>query len=696
MIRRWQLLILMPVLLLGSACARLRDQASTAGLPAVADGIADVVPLQSPAEKPPTAVPPTVPPQITAVVPSPTATKSAITATPAPRAEATTAAATPENAEADDFLQASAPQRDDVRLAVAFKGLGREQATATAAPPPAQIGDSQDFFIGNVDANTVSAVPAVLRGIGRYAYYWYDEGPGSTVPEADDLAATVAAFDAIYEDIERLFGDGTPEDDPPVHIVHASPLVLCAVDESTLDQCGLAGYFSSRDRLPRTVNAQSNEREMFVMNASQIGRETYLDVLAHELRHLIEARYDPSEADWVVEGSAMLAAQLAGYDDSAQWRGNLYLSEPDLQLNTWSETDRLPHYGQGYLLSRFLFDRLGEDAYRELATSPADGLLALDEVTGQPGYGLRLWQDWLVAMALASDQTGVPEQFGWDGPPLDRVGTVEITSTPYRRETDVKQFAADYYDLPSSGTYQVQFEGAQDVALLPAAPPSGSHMWYALRTNFANPRLTRTLDLRDVSSATLEYDAYLDVEQGYDFAYVSVSTDGGDTWQPLAADGMQGLVGEDDPSLSAMAERFYTGRLQLWVSERVDLSPFAGQVIDLRFEYITDPILTYGGFAIDNIRVPEIGFADDVESDLPGWTAEGFVRAPAVLSQPWHLWLITFGAEGVQAEALAPDSDGRLAIDVSAVAGEPAPMLIVAAHAPQTLEPAAYRLELND
>ncbi|MEZ4518436.1 MAG: hypothetical protein R3C44_17000 [Chloroflexota bacterium] len=119
--------------------------------------------------------------------------------------------------------------------------------------------------------------------------------------------------------MKKLIGslaDGTPEDDPPVHIVHVSPLSLCDVTETTADQCGLAGYFSSRDRLPLAANNRSNEREMFVMNATQIGRDSYLDVLAHELRHLIEARYDSSDADWAVEGSAMLAEELIGYDDS--------------------------------------------------------------------------------------------------------------------------------------------------------------------------------------------------------------------------------------------------------------------------------------------------------------------------------------------------------------------------------------------
>lgn len=673
--------IFLILLIIASGCVAPRNETAVTLTPlsvvvaAPADVVAETSPTSTPLPAPPvastTAEPPAAPPA---------------TSVPA------TATAVPES----DPLEGTAPQRDDVRLAIAFKGLSAVQATPTAEPPPPQIGDRAEFNIGNVDVNTVSVVTAVLQGVGRHAYYWYDEGVGGVVPDPGDLADTLAAFDAIYEDVDGRFGDGTPADDPPVHIVHVSPLALCDVELTTVDQCGLAGYFSSRDRLPAAVSPRSNEREMFVMNAMQIGREAYLDVLAHELRHLIEARYDPSEADWAVEGSAMLAAQLAGYDDSAQWRGNLFLSDPDLQLNTWSDSNTLPHYGQGYLLSRFLYDHLGPDGYRALATSSADGFAALDEYSGQPGYGLALWQDWLAAMALASDQTGVPERFQWLGPPLERVATLEISTLPYRLETTVNQFAADYYDLPSSGAYQIEFQGEVTTPLLPTTAPSGTQVWYALRTNFANPRLTRTVDLSEVTRATLEYSAYVDIEQGYDFAYVSVSEDGGTTWQPLAGAGMQGADGQDDPSESAVADRFYSGRLQRWIPEQIDLSDYAGQVIDLRFEYITDPILTYGGFALDDIRIPEIDFADDAEAEVAGWTAEGFVRVPLTVEQLWHLWLITFADEGVQVEALVPDGAGQLVVPVTALAGEHAPMLVVATHAPQTLETAGYRLAVEN
>ena len=114
----------------------------------------------------------------------------------------------------------------------------------------------------------------------------------------------------------------------------------------------------------------------------------------------------------------------------------------------------------------------------------------------------------------------------------------------------------------------------------------------------------------------------------------------------------------------------------------------------LRFEYVTDPILTYGGLAIDDIAIPEIGFIDDVESDDSSWLAEGFVRATALLPQNWHLQLITFDEEGLNVQELVTNQDGELSFPLEPLDSTRQPILIVAASAPTTLEPAEYELKI--
>lgn len=62
----------------------------------------------------------------------------------------------------------------------------------------------------------------------------------------------------------------------------------------------------------------------------------------------------------------------------------------------------------------------------------------------------------------------------------------------------------------------------------------------------------------------------------------------------------------------------------LWMPQTVDLSPYAGGTILLRFESLRVPGIEDSGIAIDNIAIPEIGFSDDAERGVQGWTLYGW------------------------------------------------------------------------
>ncbi len=643
-----------------------------------------------PAERPPGVTPPpTAPPPTAGSVP---ATTPPTPAAPATSAVSSSDAATAQQATARELAEIAPPFRDDVALAAAYRGA--DPAATPRPPDDLAVGTIEPFYIGNVDDNTISQIEATLAGVGDNAYFWFDSGPGGVEPDPAALAGVVAQFDEIYEAMFALFGRAGPAGGR-VHIVHASPGALCL----SADQCGLAGYFSGSDELPRSVNPWSNERPMFVMNARQFGGGSYLPVLTHELRHMLGESYDRGKEDWFVEGGATLAEDLMGFTASPQLRGALFLQNPDQQLNSWPDENTIPYYGQGYLVNRFLYDRLGAELYQEFLLSPRPGLSAVDDVAARHGLALTgegLWLDWLAAMAL-NDHPDAPEPYRWQGPELGPVEMEIVNSLPATFDATVGQYAADYYELPEDGSYAIDFTGVATVPLLGSPAPSGAHFWYAQRANTSNPRLTRAFDLRGVESATLRYQVYADIELGYDFAYVAVSTDGGQRWQALAADGMQGLAPEDDPSDVALADRFYTGRTRRWIAETVDLTPFAGQEVLLRFEYVTDPIKTFGGFAIDDIAIPEIGYADNAETADDGWLAEGFTRATAELPQAWQLQLITFDEAGRPAvERLPVSAEGTLfAYPVEALPGARRPILIVSATAPETLQAAVYRLSVH-
>ena len=691
-------LIWLAALLLGTGCVQFRAPLGAGELAApVSEAVAAAAfTAVAPTRSLPT---PTPPLRLTPGGAAPTATATAVPTVSPPAPPAPTAVIAPEQTVAAVLAQAIPPVRDDVRLALAYRGLA--PPPAPAAPPtdaPLAVGARERFNVPDVVNNVTNAIEAELLAVSDHAYFWFDTGPGVERPDAAVLADAAARFDAIYAQVVFYFGqEASPglDGDPRLHIVHASPVALCGVSVRDLDGCALAGLVNTVDLLPVEVDPRSNAREMFVMNARRFGGDYYLGVLAHEFRHLIEDRYDKAGADWEKEGSATLAAHLLGLPGGGVERGNAFLANPDQQLNSWREANTGPYYGQGYLLNRYLFDQVGVDVYRDFAVSPLPGLLAVDAVAQANGLALTgesLWLDWLAALAI-HDHPQAPPRYRFENTGLNTAAAAPVDAPPAAFTTTVHQYAADYYELPAEGGYTLTFEGAARVPLLEAPPAAGEWLWVAQRANYSNPRLTRAVDLRGVTQATLHYAAYVDLEQGYDFAYAAVSVDDGRTWRPLVAGQMQGLGGADDPAGAAHAERFYTGRRRAWLQETADLSPYAGQQILLRFEVVTDAILTYGGFALDEIAIPAIGFYDGAETPDPGWRAEGFTRAAAYLPQRWHVQLITF-PQGVPVVELLPLADGRRASRRLEV-GERRPLLIIAASAPQTLASAHYTLEVK-
>ncbi len=593
---------------------------------------------------------------------------------------------------ADQLALLDPPIRDDLALALAYRGATVAAEEQTALSPPA-IGERQLFNVLNYHTVATSPIEAELLAVSDYAYFWFDRAATEDWPDAARLAEIAAGFDRVFLDVAAAFGYPPALEsagEPTLHVLNAGPQALCESEAG----CGVGGYFSAADALPPAVNPYSNQRRMFVVNSRLAGADSYLSTLAHELRHLVEYEYDRREADWETEGTAMLAEELAGWPLGAQAGGNAFLSDPDLQLNDWSDSQTYRHYGQGYMLSRYIYDRLGADLFREFAGHPASGLEAIDALAEEHGLAMNgdsLWLDWLVALAVR-DRADVPEQFTLGSVGLDRATMTELPLGPANFDATVHQYAADYYRLAGSGPLTITFEGGSLVPLLDEAPLSGSHFWYGGRSNYSESRLTRVVDLHDVEQATLQYAVYHDIESQYDFAYISVSLDGGVTWEGLTADGMQRKGPAHDPSGLSPTERFYNGRSEGWMLEEIDLSAYAGRQILLRFSYLTDSVVTRRGFALDNIAIPEIGFYDDAETPADGWLVEGFVRAAGYLPQEWHLQLVTFVEGRPVVTTLIPAEDGRLEYSLG-VNGEA--ILIVAASAPATLEPAVYRLTFD-
>lgn len=154
-----------------------------------------------------------------------------------------------------------------------------------------------------------------------------------------------------------------------------------------------------------------------------------------------------------------------------------------------------------------------------------------------------------------------------------------------------------------------------------AAPYAGSYAWWSGMGANLDHSMTRTVDVPAVApvlSMRLNYH----IEVDWDYAYVSVSTDGGATWTNLPE--LSGLTTNDDPNGQNFGNGI-TGASAGWVPATFDLSAYAGQTVQLRIRYWTDGYVHETGLLVDEISLGS--FTDGAEAGDNGWTLDGFTAS---------------------------------------------------------------------
>jgi immune inhibitor A len=142
-----------------------------------------------------------------------------------------------------------------------------------------------------------------------------------------------------------------------------------------------------------------------------------------------------------------------------------------------------------------------------------------------------------------------------------------------------------------------------------ADPFAGSYFYFSGDANNLNNKMTKAFTLG--ASATLTAMVNYGIEEGYDYANVIVSTDGGATWQTVPT----------NLSNSTVEPNGIEGESGGWVALTANLP--VGNVM-VGFQYRTDGGVNWGGFMVDDLVIS--GYAlDGAETDT-GWTFAGFRR----------------------------------------------------------------------
>ncbi|WP_395659525.1 immune inhibitor A domain-containing protein [Nocardioides sp.] len=142
----------------------------------------------------------------------------------------------------------------------------------------------------------------------------------------------------------------------------------------------------------------------------------------------------------------------------------------------------------------------------------------------------------------------------------------------------------------------------------------GERFYYSGKGDDLDHAMTREVDGGGELTAKVRYD----IEEGWDYAFLEASSDGGETWTEV--ENSQSYPGEDQGTFNGSG----TGISGTTDGEWVDLTATIPPDTDaIRFHYLTDGAATYPGFQVDNITLDgeTIG---DAETDDQGWALDGF------------------------------------------------------------------------
>ncbi|MDX1435561.1 MAG: immune inhibitor A [Anaerolineales bacterium] len=611
--------------------------------------------------------------------------------TQAPTPEDPTEQSTPESPSTIDTLSSEiVPVNDPIDLAMRLQGIESIPKTLPPPPAPLQVGARDSFWVTNVDTNENFLIEANLEYVTDHLYFWIEDGLRFNSRDVADLSE--AFENQIYPTNRAFFGEEwSPGVDGDPHIY-----VLLA------DNLGnsVAGYYSPPDEYHPLANEFSNAHEMFYLNYEtvELDQEFTFGVLAHEFAHMIQWNYDPNEEAYIDEGFAEVANFLNGYDNGGfDW---IYSLNPDMQLNNWPDPaigDTTPHYGGSFLFLAYFLDRFGAEMTQALATHQDNGFDAVDIImtefdvrdpqTGEAYNTDDFFLDWALATFLNDGSVGDGRYVynNYSQAPTTSSESIGCPLTP--ENGDVHQYGVDLLRISCSGEDTLQFEGSVQTTVLPADPHSGSYAFWSNKANQSDMTLTQTFDFRDQSGPlTLEFWTWYDIEEDYDLVYVVASTNGED-WEILVTP--SGTA--DDPTGNSYGWGYtgQSGQGAEWIKESLDLSQFAGQEVQIRFEYVTDANVTGEGMLIDDIAIPELGYFEDFEDGEGDWIGNGFVRIENTLPQTYRLALVTFGEE-VTIEHIELNEDNTAEITFDPDADET--VLLVTGTTRYTRQRAPYRI----
>jgi immune inhibitor InhA-like protein len=463
----------------------------------------------------------------------------------------------------------------------------------------------------------------------------------------------------------------------------------------------------------------------------------YEGTFAHEYQHLLHYYTDDFETNWINEGLSDFAQTLVGYVDSTKtvfdYGGDSHLycfqgygtvrtdyntnprdcGGPQDSLTLWGDDPNpnaiLADYGNAYSMMLFLYDRYGLDFLTAMHNdSERQGLDSLDALLEAEGvedmyqvihdYQSMNLLDKIVGDSRFGFTLGVPEgrvttESLRASVNLDNPATNVIPGAAPNGADYVQLRGADGQPLRGRDLRSVRFQGAASLPSLPLEwtivdndpDRPGNPVLFSGNGNNIDASAVTEVSV-PTADPTLRFLAKYGAELGYDYGYVSVSTDGGETYTIIPGD--QTVDGPQGPALNGTTDGFE--------EHSYDLSAYAGQDILLSFRYVSDGGVNEGGILIDDITVGGTLVSDG--SSLEPFSSPTEIRPTPV--DNWNLKLV--GIDERTGIAWQFEFDGRETVNIGRIglillAAFPKVVAIVAYDEPteQVQQYAPYTLTVN-
>lgn len=357
----------------------------------------------------------------------------------------------------------------------------------------------------------------------------------------------------------------------------------------------------------------------------------YESTAAHEFQHNIHDDLQPYDELFINEGCSMYAELLCGYGIDASYL-NSYFATPDNSLTLWGDQgdiNILADYGAAALFTVYLSDHYGgSDLISYFMQQGIPGIDGINNALSSFGYSKTfdgVFHDWKLANLIRSDNFGLGKynyrSLDLNAPDIIPVRTYTVsgnllamagsqfnsTITYFGDDTGISligPYGSDYIRFTDwSGRI-----GRVSIAGSPYAVYGWRYngYWYSgTGSDLADVSLTCTAYV-DPSNPTLTFSTKYDIEEGWDFGFVQVSTDGGSTWASLAneyttceaAMDAHPTVIENLPGLTGTSPGFPG-----WMPMSFDLSAHAGQTVMISLRYVTDWYTTNEGWYVNDVKV---------------------------------------------------------------------------------------------